>query len=346
MRIAAFFITAILYISCSSKGPSSITPSFYYWSTKYNITGTDSGFLQQAGCKKMYVRFFDVGLSYSWEGTGDIIPLGRIENKHAFIQQVETVPVVYLENEVFVPQRSEHELRWLCSKITTKLFRMARNHGLPESNIKEIQIDCDWTDKTRKNYFRFLQLLKEQCKHQKLSVTLRLYQYKYRKRSGIPPVDRCMLMYYNMSRLEEVETKNYILDNTEGKKYITGTEAYPLPLDFALPIYRQSVRFSVSDSTFYGLENVTGIDTIGKKILAKNSKAGSIFLKENADAYSFYRYEYVTAENLRAASKILTEAVNTDTFSVSFFHLDENLYKPIGHEVFNQVIGLMGSNHP
>lgn len=342
--LAAFFITAILYISCSShQGPRVITPSFYYWSTHYTITGTDSGFLQQAGCKKMYVRFFDVGLSYSWEG-GDIIPMGRLEHGQDFVQQVETVPVIFIENECFQGQRSDSDLNWLCSKMTTKLFRMAKNHGLPEERIHEIQLDCDWTDKTRDNYFRFLQLFKQQCKGKKLSVTLRLYQYKYRKRSGIPPADRCMLMYYNMSRLEEATTKNYILDNAVGKKYLTVTEPYPLPLDFALPIYRQSVQFSTADSAFYGLEKVTVPDTAGKKILARNPKAGNIYVKDNDEAYSFYRYEYVTPANLREAAQLLTGAVNTDTFSVSFFHLDENLYKPIGHEVFNEVIGLLGNN--
>lgn len=341
---AGFFFLAVLYLSCS-KGPSHITPSFYYWSTKYAITGADSGFLEQSGCRKMYVRFFDVGYGNSWDSPRNIVPMGRLEQDHPFIGQVETVPVVYLENRIFQGPQTEKDLRWLCSKITTKLFRMARNHGLPQQKIKEVQLDCDWTAQTRGNYFRFLQLFKEQCGNKKLSVTLRLYQYKYRKKSGIPPVDRCMLMYYNMSDLKDLKTRNYILDNATGKKYINNVEVYPLPLDFALPIYSQGVEFYTSDSTFYGLRNMTMADTVGQKILSVNLAAGSMMMKDKNADYSFMRFEYVTPKNLLQAAQVLAGAINTDTFSVSFFQLDEKLYNSIGHETFDQVIDYLYNSH-
>lgn len=45
-------------------------------------------------------------------------------------------------------------------------------------NVKEIQIDCDWTASTQEAYFEFLHYLKEKAKDKQiqLSATIRLHQ--------------------------------------------------------------------------------------------------------------------------------------------------------------------------
>lgn len=342
MKWPFFLFPAFALFACSKGGNHTVIPAHYYWSVNYNITGADSSFLRDTKCRKMYIRFFDVGLNDSWESTGEIIPKGRLENKHPFVQLTENVPVVYLENECFAGQKTEEDLKWLCSKITTKLFRMAANNGLPKTSIKEIQLDCDWTKSTRDNYFAFLKLFRQQTGGAKLSVTLRLYQYKYRDASGIPPADRCMLMYYNMSKLDKFDTKNYILDNATGKQYITNVSAYPLPLDFAFPVYSQGVEFYSEDSSLHGLRHISEISLEGKKILARDPVAGNIYFRDTSNNYYFTRLEYVTPEALLEAANIAKEAANTDTFSISFFDLHANNYKPVSYEKINEVNAVFG----
>ena len=62
-------------------------------------------------------------------------------------------------------------------------------------NVKEIQIDCDWTASTQEAYFEFLHYLKEKAKDKQiqLSATIRLHQLSMTP----PPVDRGILMMYN-----------------------------------------------------------------------------------------------------------------------------------------------------
>jgi hypothetical protein len=108
----------------------------------------------------------------------------------------------------------------------------------------EVQVDCDWTDSTKESYFEFLKLLKEKSA-KKISVTIRLHQLKYYTRTGVPPVDYGVLMYYNMSNFKDLETKNYVLDLEVAKGYHYNFENYPLALNLALPLYSQAtiIRF-------------------------------------------------------------------------------------------------------
>lgn len=62
-----------------------------------------------------------------------------------------------------------------------------------------------------------------------------------------------------MSSLGDFNTKNYILDNNEAKKYHYNFENYPLKLKLALPLYSQAVQFR--DKKAINLfENVEQID--------------------------------------------------------------------------------------
>ena len=108
----------------------------------------------------------------------------------------------------------------------------------------EIQVDCDWTDGSREQYFRFLKLLKAES-GKKISATIRLHQVKYYKKRGVPPIDYGVLMYYNMSDFKNLETKNYILDLEVAKRYHYNFDSYPLALNLALPLYSQAtiIRF-------------------------------------------------------------------------------------------------------
>lgn len=111
---------------------------------------------------------------------------------------------------------------------------------------------------TKNNYFLLLKELKNNL-NKNISSTIRLHQIKYFNKTGVPPVDYGVLMYYNMSSLGDFNTKNYILDNNEAKKYHYNFENYPLKLKLALPLYSQAVQFR--DKKAINLfENVEQID--------------------------------------------------------------------------------------
>ena len=65
---------------------------------------------------------------------------------------------------------------------------------------KEIQLDCDWNSSTQKKYFNLIEEMKLYPTWENIvwSATIRLHQLKYPKQTGVPPVNKGVLMFYNM----------------------------------------------------------------------------------------------------------------------------------------------------
>lgn len=120
--------------------------------------------------------------------------------------------------------------------------------------------DCDWTDHTRDAYFALLRALRETA-HVSLSATIRLHQIKYRERTGVPPVDRGMLMFYNMGTFSADPDARAIFDAGSAEKYLARVGEYPLPLDLALPIWSWTVH--VRDGAVAGLMQSTDPAELG-----------------------------------------------------------------------------------
>ena len=149
----------------------------------------------------------------------------------------ELVPCVYILDKVFI-QSSKEELDELAENVvhlTTKYLSEKLVEGTSVDG-SEIQIDCDWSEKSQGNYFYFLRKVKK-LSNWKVSCTLRLYPYKFHERMGVPPCDRAMLMCYNLLNPLKNPRKNTILDVDEMSKYLDTDVQYPVPLDVALPVY-------------------------------------------------------------------------------------------------------------
>jgi hypothetical protein len=110
--------------------------------------------------------------------------------------------------------------------------------------VRELQIDCDWTDLTRAAFFDFVTELRVLVHREGalLSATIRLHQVKYRERTGVPPVDRGMLMFYNMGGITADADTRSIFDRARAESYLARLPEYPLPLDAALPIWSWTVH--------------------------------------------------------------------------------------------------------
>jgi hypothetical protein len=211
--------------SCSAREPEGPPPrrAFYYWRTTFKLSPVEQRALDELHVDRLYVRMFDV--EQAADGPSLI---GKIASTDPVPRTVEVVPVVYLKNEVF-----RHPAPELAPIVWREVEHRAAALGFAPH---ELQLDCDWTDGTRDNYFAFVRALKAESTLP-LSATIRLHQVKYRERTGVPPVERGMLMFYNMGKFSADPDARAIFDTAAAEKYLARIRDYPLPLDAALPIW-------------------------------------------------------------------------------------------------------------
>lgn len=221
--ISIILVFALIVFSYNKTQTKDIQISFYSW---------ENSFEEQNINEKLYIKVLDVNFST------------KLELLKTNIKDVPKnfIPVIYITNETM-------------KNVDYSLVSKAILETLKNYKFDEIQIDCDWSLSTRSNYFNLLEDLKEKL-NKKISATIRLHQIKYYAKTGIPPVDYGVLMYYNMSNIGDFNTKNSILDNEIAKKYHYNFDVYPLKLKLALPLYSQAIQFREEKaiSLFEGVE--------------------------------------------------------------------------------------------
>ncbi|KPE53154.1 hypothetical protein [Chryseobacterium indologenes] len=312
-------------LSCENK-VESVEKAFYYWkSDGYSFSEKEKEILKNHEIKKLYVKFFEVDYS---EAMGNF-PVSKTNFSYYSCCNGEKagysiIPVVYIKNIVF-QKSSEKELDQLADNVNYLVDKYAREK-IDSLQVSEIQIDCDWTESTKNNYFYFLKKLKPVSKKQ-ISATLRLYPYKYPGKMGIPPVDKVTLMCYNLINPFEDKSKNSILDLKELESYLRSSKKYPLHLDIALPVY--------SWMQIYQNNRFTGIIYNGnqlKKSLKTIKPMWYEVTKDTAVDYQTYlrvgdkiKYEEITADKINQAIDLIKKHVKFDkNITVTLFHLDEN----------------------
>jgi hypothetical protein len=199
---------------------------------------------------------------------------------------------------------------------------------LLEVTPRELQLDCDWTDTTRDAFFELVARVREEAKLP-LSATIRLHQVKYRERTGVPPVERGMLMFYNMGRFSADPEARAIFDAASAARYLARVPEYPLPLDVALPIWSWTVH--LRDDRVVGLMQSTDPDELAalpflaratpdRYLVTRSSFLHGTMLREG-DALKIE----VTgpAEALAAAEQISPHLAPTAGRTVSLFDLSE-----------------------
>ena len=221
--ISLILVFALIVFSYNKTQTKDIQISFYSW---------ENSFEEQNINEKLYIKVLDINFSTKLE----LLKTNIKETPKNFI------PVIYITNETM-------------KNVDYSLLSKAILETLKNYKFDEIQIDCDWSLSTRSNYFNLLEDLKEKL-NKTISATIRLHQIKYYTKTGIPPVDYGVLMYYNMSNIGDFNTKNSILDNEIAKKYHYNFDVYPLKLKLALPLYSQAIQFREEKaiSLFEGVE--------------------------------------------------------------------------------------------
>jgi hypothetical protein len=324
-----------ILIACAGDRAEKPSPSLYYWKTTFDFTTDDSALLAQNKVDRMYVRFFD--LNSDWGNP--IAPEARLKNQTPFPPNMEIIPVVYITNNCW--KQSERNrpgnIREIARKTWAKISRMHNRYSSTE--LKEIQFDCDWTESTRFQFFEFLTHFREFCGTVQISSTIRLYQYKYFEKAGVPPVDKGVLMYYNMSDLKDPQTRNYILDHKKGKEYLMPSGYYPLELDIALPIYRQGVLYDEKNQ----IVRLTRDEEVANFKSENNSKPISnstytitapYHYEENPPIWTL-RHEFVSTTELTEAAYDLRKSFPNSRFI--FFDYQENYIRQYPRSIYHEL---------
>ncbi len=226
MKKLFFAFLLLTLFSCQKWNTHAYT--FYYWRTNLSLNETEKETLKNTTLPYLYTRFFDIE-----KVDGKFQPVAVITKDETFATDKEIVPVVFIKNEIFYDITLD-EIDFLAKNVATLIMKKQQEFGFKTS--AEIQIDCDWTNGTNKEYFAFLEKLKSYSQKQ-ITCTLRLHQVKNRELSGIPPVTKVYLMCYSTSSPLENSDRNSILDLPLLKNYLSNIGTYPLAIDVALPIF-------------------------------------------------------------------------------------------------------------
>lgn len=233
MKLATYItacLLALLASACGRTDGGGSRRSVYYWSTVLDIDSTKQAFIDRHGISRMYVRYFDVVAGED----GSPVPNATLRFGTGVPQGVEVVPAVYIVNECMAADTAG-----LAGLILKRILQMNATNDI--GGVKEIQIDCDWTRRTRQRYFGFLRTLRAMAagKGVKVSATIRLHQLA----EGAPPVDRGVLMMYNTGDFTDISCQKPILDTRDAAPYLRHLAGYGLKLAAAYPIYSWRILF-------------------------------------------------------------------------------------------------------
>ena len=313
MKIIRFFFLFAFLISCQKS--KSHDYSFYYWRTHLSLNATEKTALNKSTSPYIYTRFFDIE-----KVAGKFQPVAVITKDQTFETNKEVIPVVFIKNDVFYDITLD-EINFLAQNITTLIQKKQIEFGFKVST--QIQIDCDWTAGTNKEYFAFLQKLREFSKKE-ISCTLRLHQVKNSKLSGIPPVEKVFLMCYSTSSPLENSTKNSILDFPTLKAYLKNIDLYPLEIEIALPIYSWGIVTNHLGK--HKLINALSVEDLKNVNFKKISDTEVEVIK---DGFYFGNYlnkgfnlkvEEISENQLNQVKKFLNKKLSG--YSIVYYHLD------------------------
>lgn len=239
-----FYFVIVLLLSCQ-KTPSSTNISFYHWKSNFSIEKNTLQRLENLECKKIYLRIFDVDFEAMQHFPTPIGTLNwRIDSfSNQFLHQYQIVPTVFITNRTFL-KINDNQIdtlsKLIYQKILTTLATFTEGGVMP---ITTWQFDCDWTTATREKYFLLLKKIQsfQQGNNTQISATIRLHQFKFFEREGVPPVASGTLMAYNVGDLDNEEGENSILSLAKLEHFLPKKKNYPLPLDVALPIFSWGV---------------------------------------------------------------------------------------------------------
>lgn len=225
--MTVFFLLTLLIMGCSKQKAQDNDlercNSVYYWRTDLRLDSTEKAFLSHYHINKVYCRYFDVVMN---DGASEPSPNATISFSDALPAGIEIIPTIYITEDCM-----HKPYKGLAKKIVDRIKQMNETNDIKD--VREIQIDCDYTSKSRQTYYSFLKEVAKEWNFQ-VSTTIRLHQLSM----PAPPVDYGVLMVYNTGDPRKWEERNPILDYRDVYPYLSRLDKYPLPLATAYPVYQ------------------------------------------------------------------------------------------------------------
>jgi hypothetical protein len=366
MRNLFVALILLLAFACTrEKQGVSSKRAFYYWQTSLRDFPRDSTY-DAMKVDKLYMRVFDVDWSEESHRPIPVSPLNYYV-QHRIEDSAELVPVVFITNETFKNLDRDQSValaRQVHEKVmraAARIFMTAPYHpsGFYENEywqqnpyqvgsrkfdeqhqrdsifdismkrLHEVQFDCDWTKSTKDRYFAFLEESVKLFAGRLVSSTIRLYQYKYPKDAGLPPVKRGMLMCYNAGDIKDPKSLNSIFDKKEVMSYLNAAD-YPIPLDYALPMFGWALLYrdrqlkailpmsTLSDYSDY-LEVIDKAHVRVTRDFVNGYTASSILLRAGDEI----RLEKTDMEQVNDVVRWLSAHKNNPEALLTFYHLNE-----------------------
>lgn len=316
-----------------------VTPAYYHWQTVLALSETEKRHLDSLHSSKLYIKFFDIDIS---QGSTEPFPIARLQlDSNSFIPNI-IIPTVFITNRSLL-NLDATQVKQLAQRLHRLIGELAQPLGT--ISIPEVQIDCDWSQQTKDNYFLLLKTLREQhlSSDQKLSATIRLHQLKYPDQTGIPPVDRGMLMFYNMGEVTQWQEHNSILNLETAAQYIGPASPYSIPLDLALPLFRWGVLFR--EGKMIKLINELGAEQLQDttRFSPIDNSRFQVIKSTYLDGYYLYHGDQIRLEasklsDLQEAVEMLNSYFPRKSFTLAYYHLDMPVVKRFSHTALSDLV--------
>jgi len=328
-RVIFLFIASLFFCCCKPKVKQDI--SFYYWKSSFSLKEIEKAALQEQHCQTLYVKYFDVE-----KEDGEVKPVA-ILNFNDKLPSQKIVPVIYIKNEVFKDIDSAQTEK-LVRNILSLIYQVNVSNHI---KTDELQWDCDWTEKTKEPYFLFLRKVKK-ITHEKTSATIRLHQVKYKAVTGVPPVDKGVLMYYNMSDITG-GAKNSIYDKKTANKYLNSLKSYPLPMAIAIPIFSWGIQSR--DGKVVGLLNKMNEFHFDNDTNFKKEGPAQFILQQACFKEGYYfqqgdrvKIEFVNPEEVLQMAEDIKTNVSSPPEEIIFYDLDSLNLSRYDKSIFKEVL--------
>lgn len=220
-----FWVFAMLTLltGCAKQSGMPQQNAVYYWRTEWRLDSLERGFLTRYQVEKVYCRYFDVVMT-----DDEPMPNATITFAEPVDEALIIVPTVYITEDCM---HQSHD--GLARKIVERIVQMNETNDV--AGVSEIQIDCDYTSRSRHTYYQFLDEVRQVARSHDmlLSVTIRLHQLSM----AVPPADYGVLMLYNTGDPMNFQERNPILDMRDVQPYLRYLKDYSLPLAAAYPVF-------------------------------------------------------------------------------------------------------------
>lgn len=222
--IAVVLLATVMMTGCQQSDMPQEN-AVYYWRTEWRTDSVERAFLQQYHINKIYCRYFDVVMN----SDGEPMPNATIRFVQDQLANMKLIPTVFITEDCMHKAHNG-----LAKKLVDRIVQMNETNDI--TGVDELQIDCDYTARSRKTYYDFLQAVRDEAKKHgmRLSTTIRLHQLSM----PVPPADNGVLMIYNTGDPNKFNERNPILDIRDVQPYLRYLANYELPLAAAYPTFR------------------------------------------------------------------------------------------------------------